>query len=95
MGIFGAGNAGAALTKFVAPSLVVLYGWEMVPKVYAVGMFVIAVLFWMFTYTDPDHKVGSHVTLRHQLKMLRDPRIWKYMQYYSLVFGGFVGLSLG
>ena len=94
MGIFGAGNAGAALTKFVAPSLVVLYGWEMVPKVYAVGMFVIAVLFWMFTYTDPDHKVGSHVTLRHQLKMLRDPRIWKYMQYYSLVFGGFVGLSL-
>jgi NNP family nitrate/nitrite transporter-like MFS transporter len=94
MGIFGAGNAGAALTKFVAPSLVVLYGWEMVPKVYAVGMFIIAVLFWMFTYTDPDHKVGKHVTLRHQLKMLRDPRIWKYMQYYSLVFGGFVGLSL-
>jgi NNP family nitrate/nitrite transporter-like MFS transporter len=26
--------------------------------------------------------------------MLRDPRIWKYMQYYSLVFGGFVGLSV-
>jgi NNP family nitrate/nitrite transporter-like MFS transporter len=94
MGIFGAGNAGAALTKFVAPSLVVAYGWQTVPKVYAVAMFVVAVLFWMFTYTDPDHKVGSHVTLRHQLKMLRDPRIWKYMQYYSLVFGGFVGLSL-
>ncbi len=94
MGIFGAGNAGAALTKFVAPALVVAYGWQMVPKVYAVAMFVVAVLFWMFTYTDPDHKVASHVTLRHQLKMLRDPRIWKYMQYYSLVFGGFVGLSL-
>ena len=94
MGIFGAGNAGAALTKFIAPSLVVAYGWQTVPKVYAVAMFVVAVLFWMFTYTDPDHKVGSHVTLRHQLKMLRDPRIWKYMQYYSLVFGGFVGLSL-
>jgi NNP family nitrate/nitrite transporter-like MFS transporter len=74
--------------------LVVAYGWQTVPKVYAVAMFVVAVLFWMFTYTDPDHKVGSHVTLRHQLKMLRDPRIWKYMQYYSLVFGGFVGLSL-
>lgn len=94
MGIFGAGNAGAALTKFVAPSLVVAYGWQMVPKVYAVGMFVVAVLFWMFTYTDPSHKVGKNATFRHQLKILGDPRIWKYMQYYSLVFGGFVGLSL-
>ncbi len=94
MGIFGAGNAGAALTNFVAPSLVAAYGWQMVPKVYAVIMFAVAVLFWIFTYTDPDHKVGSHVTLRHQLRLLRDPRIWKYMQYYSLVFGGFVGLSL-
>jgi len=94
MGIFGAGNAGAALTKFVAPSIVVAYGWQTVPKVYAVAMFVMVVLFWMFTYSDPKHKVGAHVTLGDQLKLLKDPRIWKYMQYYSLVFGGFVGLSL-
>jgi len=94
MGIFGAGNAGAALTKFVAPALVVAYGWQMVPKVYAVAMFVTVVLYWIFTYEDPDHKVGTHVTVRDQLKMLKDPNIWKYMQYYSLVFGGFVGLSL-
>lgn len=94
MGIFGAGNAGAALTKFVAPSLVVAYGWQMVPKVYAIAMFIVVVLYWMFTYEDPEHKVGSHVTLRDQMKLLKDPNIWKYMQYYSLVFGGFVGLSL-
>lgn len=94
MGIFGAGNAGAALTKFIAPSLVVAYGWQMVPKVYAVAMFVIVVLFWMFTYEDPDHKVDSSVTLRDQLAALKDPKVWKYCQYYSLVFGGFVGLSL-
>jgi len=94
MGIFGAGNAGAALTKFVAPSIVVAYGWQTVPQVYAVAMFVVVVFFWMFTYSDPEHKVGEHVTLGDQLKLLKDPRIWKYMQYYSLVFGGFVGLSL-
>lgn len=94
MGIFGAGNAGAALTKFVAPSLVVAYGWQSVPQIYAIAMFVVVVLYWMFTYEDPEHKVGSHVTLKDQLALLKDPRIWKYMQYYSLVFGGFVGLSL-
>jgi NNP family nitrate/nitrite transporter-like MFS transporter len=94
MGIFGAGNAGAALTKFVAPSLVVAYGWQSVPHIYAAAMFVVVVLFWMFTYEDPEHRVGSHVTLREQLAALKDPKIWKYCQYYSLVFGGFVGLSL-
>ncbi|GAB4348503.1 MAG: nitrate/nitrite transporter [Gammaproteobacteria bacterium] len=94
MGIFGAGNAGAALTKFVAPSLVVAYGWQAVPKVYAVAMAVVVITYWMFTYEDPEHKVGKTVTVRDQLAMLKDPRIWKYCQYYSLVFGGFVGLSL-
>lgn len=94
MGIFGAGNAGAALTKFVAPSLVVAYGWTMVPKVYAVSMAVVVILFWMFTYEDPDHRVGKTVTIKDQLAALKDPRVWKYCQYYSLVFGGFVGLSL-
>ncbi|MBI2383385.1 MAG: NarK/NasA family nitrate transporter [Gammaproteobacteria bacterium] len=94
MGIFGAGNAGAAVTKFVAPTLVVAWGWQSVPKVYALAMSVMAVLFWMFTYTDPKHHVESHVKVRDQLKVLKDPRIWKYCQYYSLVFGGYVGLSL-
>ena len=36
MGIFGAGNSGAAVNKFVAPALVVAFGWAMVPQVYAV-----------------------------------------------------------
>jgi NNP family nitrate/nitrite transporter-like MFS transporter len=94
MGIFGAGNAGAALTKFVAPSIVVVYGWEAVPKVYAVAMFVTVVLFWMFTHEDPEHKVGDSVSIKDQLKILNDPHIWKYCQYYSIVFGGFVALSL-
>ncbi len=94
MGIFGAGNAGAAITKFVAPSLVVAYGWQMVPKVYAVAMAVTVVFFWFFTHSDPSHKVGSHVTVREQLSALKDIRVWKYCQYYSIVFGGYVALSL-
>jgi NNP family nitrate/nitrite transporter-like MFS transporter len=94
MGIFGAGNAGAALTKFIAPSIVVALGWQMVPVVYAIGMTVVVILFWLFTYSDENHKVESHITIRDQLRALKDPTIWKYCQYYSLVFGGFVALSL-
>lgn len=94
MGIFGAGNAGAALTKFVAPSIVVAWGWQMVPVVYAIAMTVVVILFWFFTYSEESHKVESHITIRDQLRTLKDPTVWKYCQYYSLVFGGFVALSL-
>jgi NNP family nitrate/nitrite transporter-like MFS transporter len=50
MGIFGMGNTGAAVTKLVAPTIVVAYGWAMVPQVYAVVMIVTAILFWFFTF---------------------------------------------
>jgi NNP family nitrate/nitrite transporter-like MFS transporter len=32
--------------------------------------------------------------MRQQLAVLRDPRVWKYCQYYSIVFGGFTALSV-
>jgi NNP family nitrate/nitrite transporter-like MFS transporter len=94
MGIFGAGNTGAALTKLIAPSIVVAYGWAMVPQAYAVLMLLTAILFWSFTYSDPEHRVGESVTVREQLAALKDPRVWRYSQYYSIVFGGYVALAL-
>ena len=94
MGIFGAGNTGAAVTKLVAPLIVVAYGWTMVPQVYAVLMLVTAIAFWFFTFTDPSHVAGKSVTIREQLEVLKDPTVWKYCQYYSIVFGGYVALAL-
>ena len=94
MGIFGVGNTGAAVTKLVAPTIVVAYGWAMVPQVYAVLMLVMAFIFWFFTFSDPAHTAGHQVTVREQLQALKDPNIWKLSQYYSIVFGGYVALSL-
>lgn len=96
MGVFGAGNSGSALTKFVAPALIAGAGgtWTIVPQVYSVAMLVTAILFWLFSYSDPEHKVPSSVTFTKQLKMLKDPRVWRYCQYYSVVFGGYVALAL-
>ncbi|MFO1316824.1 MAG: nitrate/nitrite transporter [Burkholderiales bacterium] len=94
MGVYGAGNSGAAVNKFVAPALIVAFGWAMVPQVYAAIMLGTALLFWMFSYHDRHHLVDSRITWRQQLAALRDPRVWKYCQYYSIVFGGYVALSL-
>lgn len=94
MGIFGAGNSGAAVTKLVAPSIVLALGWQAVPQIYAAIMLGTVLLFWLFSFDDPAHKVGAHVTVADQLSALKDPRVWKYCQYYSIVFGGYVALSL-
>jgi NNP family nitrate/nitrite transporter-like MFS transporter len=95
MGIFGVGNTGAAVTKLVAPTIVVAYGWTMVPRVYAVLMLITAVLFWVFSHTEKSHtEHAAGVTVKEQLSALKDPRVWRYSQYYSIVFGGYVALSL-
>ena len=98
MGIFGAGNAGSAITNLVAPLLVVAYGWRMVPQVYSIAMLVMAVLFWLFTYPDPKteerKKSGTRISLGQQLAPLMDARVWRFGLAYYFVFGAFVGLAL-
>ncbi len=94
MGVYGAGNSGAAVNKFVAPALVVAFGWAVVPQVYAAIMLGTALLFWFFSYSDPAHLVDSRITWREQLLALKDPKVWKLCQYYSIVFGGYVAMSL-
>ncbi len=100
LGIFGAGNAGAALTSMGAPFLLLwlthdgdnLDAWRTMPKLYAIGLFLMAVIFWVLTY----HKKvdDSHITsLSQRLQPLKQIRVWRFGLYYFLVFGGFVALA--
>lgn len=94
MGIFGAGNSGSALTKFVAPAIIAAWGWQALPRVYAVAMLVTAIVFWIFSASHPDHLVRHRGGFLAQLHTLKDPRVLRYCQYYSVVFGGYVALAL-
>jgi len=98
MGIFGAGNAGAAVTNLAAPLLIVAYGWNSVPIIYALCMLVIIVLFWLFTFEDPAHAdktiARKKLCLETQLAPLKEARVWRFGLYYYFVFGGFVALAL-
>ncbi|HUK07098.1 MAG TPA: MFS transporter [Stellaceae bacterium] len=93
MGVFGAGTTGAAINMFVAPALIGAYGWQSVPRVYAVALVVTAAAFWFLSAPDPGAG-RSRFALRQELSALKDPRVWKYCQYYSIVFGGFTALSV-
>ena len=102
LGIFGAGNTGASLTKLFAPALMLVVpvgglgvipgGWRFVPFVYAVAVLVTAAIYWTFTYTDHSHH--KQETIGQLLAPLKHMRVWRFSLYYFLVFGGYVALSL-
>jgi NNP family nitrate/nitrite transporter-like MFS transporter len=78
---------------FVAPALIAAHGWQSVPRVYAVALLATAMLFWALSAPDPGAGKSSS-SIAKELRVLRDPRVWKYCQYYSIVFGGFTALSV-
>ena len=99
LGIFGAGNVGAAVTKFAAPFVMLAFGWEGVARFWAAGLVVMAALFFVLTRDDPYLRERR---LRHappqsmmlQLSPLKDLRVWRFALYYFFVFGAFVALAL-
>lgn len=100
LGIFGAGNAGAAITSFGAPHLLSLLtqqgqnldAWRLLPQIYAGALLLMTLLFWIFSHPKKvEH--GKGFTLVQQLAPLKHPRVWRFGLYYFFVFGGFVALS--
>ncbi|MBL0001178.1 MAG: NarK/NasA family nitrate transporter [Sphingomonadales bacterium] len=99
LGFFGMGNVGAAVTKFVAPFVMVAMGWKTVAQVWAAALAVMAVLFFLFAKDDPDlaarKQSGSKPkSLAEQLEPLKHQQVWRFSVYYFFVFGAFVALAL-
>lgn len=100
LGIFGAGNTGAALTAMIAPGMLgvltrggtELERWRLLPRGYALLLVGMTVVFWLFTVPKkPDEPVQR--TLLQRLEPLKSLRVWRFGLYYFLLFGGFVALS--
>ena len=99
LGFFGMGNVGAAVTKFVAPFVMVALGWQAVAQIWAVVLAITAILFFLFAKDDPDlaaRKISGEKPkgLKEQLKPLKNEQVWRFSLYYFFVFGAFVALAL-
>ena len=94
MGFFGAGTIGAALNMFVAPCLIDAYGWQMVPRGLCRRAAGHGGRLLDLLGARSRRRRQAAPSMRQQLAVLRDPRVWKYCQYYSIVFGGFTALSI-
>ncbi|MCA9803738.1 MAG: MFS transporter [Cyanobacteria bacterium HKST-UBA02] len=100
LGIFGAGNAGAAVTSLLAPHLLIaltdhmknLDSWRMMPRIYSGVLLGIAILFFLVTKEKrAEHTEG--LTMAQRLAPLKQLQVWRFGLYYFFVFGGFVALA--
>jgi len=99
LGIFGAGNAGAALTTLLAPTLLNkltnngadLEGWRQLPIYYAIMLATMGVIFLIFA--DNKKPASSNKSFIQMLTPLKDVMVWRFGLYYFLVFGCFVAFS--
>lgn len=105
LGVFGAGNVGASVTKLIGPTLIALVpaaglagglipgGWRFIPFMYCVLLAVMAIAMWFLT-PKQDIKPGADRPMREMLKPLKYIRVWRFSLYYVVVFGAYVALSV-
>lgn len=99
LGIFGAGNVGAAVTKFLAPFVMVAFGWHGVAQIWAAALVLMAVVFFLFAKDEPElaarrAKGGRVPSLAEQFAPLKKIQVWRFALYYFFVFGAFMALAL-
>lgn len=99
LGIFGLGNIGAAVTKFIAPFVMVAFGWHAVAQIWGAALLLMAVIFWFFSEDEPALKARrlsgvKAVSFIKQLEPLKNIQVWRFSLYYFCVFGAFVALAL-
>ncbi|MEI8342964.1 MAG: MFS transporter, partial [Verrucomicrobiota bacterium] len=105
LGVFGAGNVGASVTKLIGPAMIAMVpavgffggiipgGWRFVPFLYSILLLIMAAAMWLGSPSH-DHVPGKGRPLRELLRPLREVRVWRFSLYYVVVFGAYVALSV-
>ncbi|HJW03380.1 MAG TPA: nitrate/nitrite transporter [Azospira sp.] len=91
MGIAGAGNSGTALAALFAPGLAAAFGWTNVFGIALIPLTIVLIAFVLLAKDAPDAPPPK--SLAEYLKVLKDKDAWWFMFFYSVTFGGFVGLA--
>lgn len=91
MGITAAGNIGTVVANLSAPSLAKAYGWQNVMGMAMLPLFVVLVIFFLLAKDSPERPQG--LPLSQYLMAMKRANLWWFCLFYSVTFGGFVGLS--
>ena len=91
MGIAGAGNSGTVLASFFAPRLAEVFGWNAVFGLALIPMVLMSLVFYILAKDSPAHLESKRFF--EYFKPLRSKDTWLFNLFYSITFGGFVGLA--
>ncbi|WP_430433813.1 nitrate/nitrite transporter [Methyloversatilis sp.] len=91
LGIAGAGNSGTALAALFAPGLAAAFGWVNVFGLALIPLVAVFIFYLLVAKDAPECPPPK--TLAEYLKVLKDRDAWWFMFFYSVTFGGFVGLA--
>ena len=96
MGIFGAGNAGAALTLAIAPIIINQFGFQSLGPIYG-GLLIATAL--IFTIAAPSRtrylpQIATQQNRNTSFAELNHLRVWRFGLYYYFVFGSFLALIM-
>jgi NNP family nitrate/nitrite transporter-like MFS transporter len=91
LGIAGAGNSGTALAALFAPGLAAAFGWVNVFGLALIPLIAVFIFYLLVAKDAPECPPPK--TMAEYLKVLKDRDAWWFMFFYSVTFGGFVGLA--
>jgi NNP family nitrate/nitrite transporter-like MFS transporter len=91
MGIAGMGNSGTVLASLFAPTLAKLFGWNAVLGLACIPLTIVFFIYLAMAKDAPNAPAPKSVLA--YLTPLKTADAWWLMGFYSVTFGGFVGLA--
>ncbi|HEU5067111.1 MAG TPA: nitrate/nitrite transporter [Sphingomicrobium sp.] len=91
MGIAGMGNSGTVLASLFAPLLAKVFGWNAVLGLACIPLSIVFLVYLVLAKDAPGKPAPK--TLSAYLEPLKTADAWCFMLFYSVTFGGFVGLA--
>jgi NNP family nitrate/nitrite transporter-like MFS transporter len=91
MGIAAAGNSGTVVANLVAPRIAAAIGWHGVLALTTIPLTIVLIVFASLAKDSPSRVAKQSLT--SYLGVLRERELWWFCLFYSVTFGGYVGLS--
>ncbi|WP_044564367.1 NarK/NasA family nitrate transporter [Azospirillum sp. B4] len=91
LGLAGAGNSGTVFASLFAPALAVAYGWNNVLGLLAIPLTLTLLVYTVLAKDSPECPPAK--SFAEYLAVLKIGDAWWFMFFYSVTFGGFVGLA--
>lgn len=104
LGVFGAGNVGASVTKFIGPVIIastvggsylggiIPGGWRFVPALYSILLVLTAIAILILAPADSE-RIQASRPLPDMFIPLKYMQVWRFSLYYVVVFGAYVALA--